>query len=70
MRQKIILFMIGLLILFMGLFPLLSNFIPSFSNFIGQMPKAGTMAYQLILTLIGIIAIGNALKKEYASKRR
>ena len=64
MRARVILFIIGILVFLMGAMPLVSNLVPSASKFIGSMPQAGTIVYQIILTLIGIIAMGYALKRE------
>jgi len=64
MRPRIILFIIGILVFLMGSLPLLSSLIPSASKFIGSMPKPGTLIYQVILTLFGILAIGYSIKKE------
>jgi hypothetical protein len=70
MRARVILFIIGILIFLMGVMPLLSNLIPGASKFIGSMPQAGTIVYQIILTLIGIISVGYALKREEIKVRR
>jgi len=70
MKYKFILFVIGLLVFLMGALPLVSNIIPAASKLIGEMPKAGTITYQLILVLLGILSIGYALKRERLIERK
>jgi hypothetical protein len=69
MRYKLILFIIGFLTALMGLLPLASN-ITAVAQIIGSFPRPGTLTYQLILFLLGIVAIGYSMKKEQLKEKR
>jgi len=67
--SKLILFIIGALVFLMGLLPILST-IPAVLKVLGNFPQAGTLNYQLILILLGAIAMGYALKKEGITREK
>jgi len=63
MKPKAILFFVGLLVLILGAAPLVANLIPATAQWLNNLPKAGSIVYQLILTIIGIVAIGHSMKR-------
>ena len=69
MKYKLILFVIGLLTAVMGILPLVSD-IPAVAQFAGQFPKPGTLVYQAIVTLIGVIAIIYSVQREEKLQKR
>jgi len=79
MRYKLILFIIGFLVAVIGLLPLVFNIaavaqfigsIAALAQLIGSLPQPGTLTYQLILFLLGMVAIGYSLKKEQLREKR
>lgn len=60
LKYRIILVIVGLLTVLMGLYPLLSGF--DFMQGIQGLPVAGTMPYQIVVILLGIISIGYGLQ--------
>jgi len=60
LKYRVILVIVGLLIALMGLYPLLSSF--AFMQSIQGLPVAGTMTYQIIVILLGVISIGYGLQ--------
>ena len=65
MKPKTILFFVGLSVLVLGVLPLL-KFIPAVNDIITKMPAAGSTAYQVLIALIGVIAIAVSLQKRQA----
>lgn len=65
MKPKTTLFLVGVVVLVLGLLPLL-KFIPAIGNIIKSMPPAGSTAYQIILALVGFIAVVLSLQKRPA----
>jgi hypothetical protein len=63
MKPRTLLFIIGLLVTIWGLFPLLAG-IKFLQATLKGLPTAGTFIYQLILILLGIIAIGYSIKRK------
>ena len=58
MQKKWILTIVGVLVLLMGALPLLKPFVPQLAS----IPSEG-MIYNVLLVLIGIVAIGYSFKK-------
>jgi len=56
MKPKVVLFFVGLAIIIMGAAPLIANFIPAAAAWLENLPKAGSVIYQIVLTVIGVIA--------------
>jgi hypothetical protein len=65
MKPKTILFFVGLAVLILGVLPLL-KFIPAVNDIITKMPAAGSTAYQILIALIGLIAVIVSLQKKQA----
>jgi hypothetical protein len=65
MKSKTTLFLIGLVTLILGILPLL-KFIPQINNIISTLPPAGSTAYQILIALVGFIAIVLSLQKKHA----
>jgi len=65
MKPKTSLFIVGLAVLILGALPLL-KFIPFIENMIKNMPVAGSTAYQILIVLVGVIAIAISLQKKQA----
>jgi hypothetical protein len=65
MKPKTILFLVGAIVLVLGILPLL-KFIPVFSNIINTIPPAGSTAYQILIALVGFIAVVLSLQKKQA----
>lgn len=63
MKPKSILFLIGFLVLLMGAVPLILEFVPAAAEWKDTLPKAGSIAYQSVLVILGAIAMGHALKR-------
>jgi hypothetical protein len=63
MKPKTILFFVGLAVLILGILPLLT-FIAPINNIIKTMPPAGSAAYQILIALVGLIAVIISLQKK------
>ena len=63
MKPKTNLFFIGLAVLILGVLPLL-KFISAINNIIKNLPPAGSTAYQILIVLVGAIAIALSLQKK------
>lgn len=63
MKPKVYLFIMGFIVMILGLLPLL-KFIPAIDNIIKSLPAAGSTAYQVLIALIGFIAILISLQKK------
>lgn len=63
MKPKSILFLIGFIVLLMGAVPLILEFVPAAAEWKDTLPTAGSIVYQSVLVILGIVAIGQALKK-------
>lgn len=64
LKYRMNLVVIGILVALMGAYPLLSNV--AFMQDISKLLPAGSTAYQALLILIGIIAIGYGIKSQKA----
>ena len=62
MKPRIILFFVGVCILILGALPLIANIIPAASAWIEDMPPAGSITYQFLLVLLGVIAVSYSIK--------
>ena len=65
LKYRIVLVIVGLLIVLMGIYPLLSGF--SFMQGT-KLPAAGTSAYQGLIIILGILAIGYGFQKPNKGK--
>jgi|GEM_PF-5651780 len=68
MRPRVILFLIGICVLLLGILPLIANLIPAAATWIEGLPPAGSVIYQALLVLLGIIAIGYSFKRPKIKK--
>ena len=64
MNPRTSLTIVGIVIIILGIIPLLGKVIPATSEFLKNIPEAGSMAYQAIIVLIGIIALALSAKKK------
>jgi hypothetical protein len=60
LKYRVILVIVGLLVVLSGAYPLLSSF--TFMQGIQGLPVAGTVAYQVMIILLGVISIGYGLQ--------
>ena len=62
MRPRAILFLIGLIVLLLGAVPLIVEFFPAAAAWKDTLPPAGSLVYQSTLVIIGVVAMGHAIK--------
>ena len=62
MNLRVVLFFMGIIILLMGGIPFVAEAIPAAKSAMVGLPAPGTIIYQGILTLLGVIALSYSIR--------
>ena len=64
MNPRVVLFFVGIVIFIMGFVPLIANSVPAAAGWIEGLPPAGSMIYQAVLSVLGVVALSYAIRGE------